>query len=117
MKVSSESTRDRILPVTRVLAAIIVPILLAAFIMLFLFPKQTGLLFAWPIKPTASAMMLGGTYMGGAYFFAEVFRARQWQTVKLGFLPVSIFAGILGIATALHWDKFTPGHIVKGKRC
>ncbi|MBN1248844.1 MAG: hypothetical protein JXC32_14380 [Anaerolineae bacterium] len=30
--------------------------------------------------------------------------------VRLGFLPVTAFAGIMGIATLLHWDKFTPGH-------
>lgn len=111
MSTASNHSPNQIITVTRPLAAIIVPILVAAFIMLFLFPNHTGLLFAWPIKPTMSAMMLGGTYLGGAYYFTAVFRAQQWHTVKLGFLPVSSFAGILGIATLLHWDKFTPGHI------
>ena len=98
-------------PITRPLAAVIVPILVAAFIMLFFFPNQTGQLFAWPIGPTMSAMMLGATYLGGAYFFSAVIFARRWHTVKLGFLPVASFAGILGISTILHWDKFTAGHI------
>lgn len=111
MSTTSNHSSNQIIPVTRLLAAIIVPILVAAFIMLFLFPNHTELLFAWPIKPTMSAMMLGGTYLGGAYYFTAVFRAQQWHTVKLGFLPVSCFAGILGISTLLHWDKFTPGHI------
>ncbi|HTP10707.1 MAG TPA: hypothetical protein VMP08_20780 [Anaerolineae bacterium] len=109
----SEKTpsHDRVLIVTRILAAIIVPILVAAFVMLFLFPDDTGRLFAWPIKPPMSAMMLGATYLGGAYFFARVVFARQWHTVKLGFLPVTAFAAVLGISTVLHWDRFTPGHI------
>jgi hypothetical protein len=93
------------------LAAIIVPFLVAAFIMLYLLPNDTGSLFAWPIKPPMSAMMLGATYLGGAYFFSRVVISRQWHAVRLGFLPVSTFAGILGIATLLHWDKFTHGHI------
>jgi hypothetical protein len=106
-----ESANDRVLVASRVLAAIIVPILVGAFIMLYLLPNDTGRLFAWPIKPPMSAMMLGATYLGGAYFFSRVAISRQWHTVRLGFLPVSTFAGILGVATLLHWDKFTHGHI------
>jgi hypothetical protein len=104
-------TQDRVLVASRVLAAVIVPILVAAFIMLYLFPNDTGRLFAWPIKPPMSAMMLGATYLGGAYFFTRVVFTRKWHTVRLGFLPVSTFAGILGISTIIHWDKFTHGHI------
>jgi hypothetical protein len=102
---------DRVLGVTRLLAAIIVPILAAAFIILYLFPNESGARFAWPIKPPLSAMLLGATYLGGAYFFTRVVIARQWHTVRLGLIPVSAFAGILGIATLLHWDKFTHGHL------
>jgi hypothetical protein len=108
---SMDETHDQVLVITRVLAAIIVPILLAAFIILYLFPNDTGRLFAWPVKPTMSAMLLGATYLGGAYFFTRVTFSRQWHMVRIGFLPVSTFAGILGIATILHWDKFSHGHI------
>jgi hypothetical protein len=111
IQTSLDAAPDRVLGVTRLLAAIIVPILLAAFIMLFLFPNDSGRLFAWPIKPPVSAMLLGATYLGGAYFFARVVFSRQWHTVRLGLIPVSVFAGMLGIATLLHWDKFTHGHI------
>jgi hypothetical protein len=110
-QVKSTPAGSQILPVTRGLAAIIVPILTAAFIMLFIFPNDSGLLFAWPIAPTMSAMMLGATYLGGAYFFTRVVLSREWHTIKLGLIPVSAFAGILGIATLLHWDRFTHGHI------
>ncbi|MDX1438138.1 MAG: hypothetical protein R3335_15105 [Anaerolineales bacterium] len=106
-----EVPADRVLVITRVLAAIIVPILLAAFFMLYLFPDRSGELFAWPIRPPMTAMMLGATYLGGVYFFARVIIAWQWHTVQLGFLPVSAFAGYMGIATILHWDKFTHGFI------
>jgi hypothetical protein len=108
---SLKSDHHQLLPITRLLATVIVPILVAAFIMLYLFPNDSGSLFAWPISPPMSAMMLGATYLGGAYFFTRVALAKNWQTVQLGFIPVSTFAGILGIATLLHWDKFTHGHI------
>lgn len=106
---SNHSQRDRVLIAARILAALIVPILLAAFIILYLFANDTDRLFAWPIKPSMSAMMLGATYLGGAYFFARVVSARQWHTVKLGFLPVTAFAGILGLTTALYWERFSHG--------
>ena len=102
---------DRVFLVTRLLAAIIVPILVIAFGMLYLLPGSSSELFAWPIRPAMTAMMLGAAYLGGAYFFARVIVAKQWHTTTLGILPVSAFAGFLGVATIIHWDKFTPGHI------
>jgi peptidoglycan/LPS O-acetylase OafA/YrhL len=96
---------------TRVVAAIIVPVLVAAFIMLYLLPDDTEGLFAWPVRPHMTAMMLGATYLGGAYFFTRVLTARRWHHVSLGFLPVAALCLILGAATALHWDRFTQGHV------
>ena len=102
---------DRVLTGTRWLAGVVTPVLVVAFFMLYLLPNNSGLLFAWPIKPTMSAMMLGATYLGGAYFFTRALLTRSWRSIRLGLLPVSAFAGILGIATVLHWDKFTHGHV------
>lgn len=104
-----ESRNDRVFPFTRVLAVLIVPILVVAFGMLYLLPARTGELFAWPIGPQMTAMMLGAAYLGGAYFFTRVALATGWHTVALGFIPVSAFAGYLGIATLgrLHsWPYF-----------
>jgi len=56
-------------------------------------------------------MMLAAAYMGGIYFFVQVARAREWHTIKVGFLPVTAFASFLGIATILHWDRFNHSHI------
>ena len=102
---------DRVLRVTRLLAIVVIPFLIVASIVLYFMPDRTGELFAWAIKPSMTAMMLGAAYMGGIYFFARVVLARQWHVVKAGFLPVTTFASLLGIATLLHWDKFTTGHI------
>jgi hypothetical protein len=95
------------MPATRLLAIVVVPFLIAASIILYLLPDRTGDLFAWPIKPSMTAMMLGAAYLGGIYFFTRAALARQWHTVKAGFLPVTAFASLLGVATILHWDRFS----------
>jgi hypothetical protein len=102
---------NQILLETRWIAALVIPFLVVAFVILFIFPYQTEMLFAWKIQPSMSAMMLGSAYAGGIYFFAGVLRSKQWHQVKVGFLPVIAFASLLGIATILHWDKFNHSHV------
>jgi hypothetical protein len=102
---------DRVLAYTRVLSLAIVPFLLLAFVVLYLFPGDTKRLFAWPIKPTMTSMVLASAYLGGAYFFIRVLFERRWNVVKTGFLSVALFASLLGVATILHWDKFNHHHV------
>ena len=102
---------DKVLAGTRWVAALVIPFLIVAFIILYGFPQQTGALFAWKIQPAMSAMMLAAAYMGGIYFFARVLLTKQWHKVKVGFLPVTIFASLLGLATILHWDRFNHSHV------
>ncbi len=102
---------DRTLPATRWVSGIIVPFLVAAFVILCLFSDHTQELFAWGIKPRMSAMMLGAAYIGGAYFFVRAAAGARWHWVKVGFLPVTTFATLMGIATILHWDRFNHGSI------
>lgn len=102
---------DRVLLSTRVLAAVIVPFLVLAFLVLVPWPSDTKRLFAWAIKPTMSAMVLGSVYLGGAYFFLRVVLARRWHTVAGGFLPVATFATLMGVTTILHWDRFLHHHV------
>ena len=102
---------DRILPETRAVAILVIPFLVAAFGILYLFPLQTERLFAWKLQPAMSAMMLGAAYAGGIYFFAGVLLSKHWHKIKTGFLPVTAFASLLGIATILHWGRFNHSHI------
>jgi hypothetical protein len=102
---------DRVLVRTRVLSAVIVPFLLAGFVLLYLFPGDTKRLFAWTINPTMTAMVLASAYLGGTYFFLRVVREPHWHVVKTGFLCVALFASLLGVATILHWDKFNHRHV------
>jgi hypothetical protein len=109
--VAPQSPQDRVLALTRAVSVSIVPFLVLAFFVLFPWPSDTTRLFAWAIKPTMSAMVLGSVYLGGAYFFLRAARATQWHTVAGGFLPVATFAGLMGITTILHWDRFTHAHV------
>jgi hypothetical protein len=102
---------DRVLRTTRVVSAVIVPFLVLAFVVLYGWPAETGRLFAWPIKPPLTALLLGSVYLGGAYFFVRAVRAGRWHTIKGGFPPVATFATLMGIATVLHWAKFTHSHV------
>jgi len=102
---------DAVLPLTRWLALVIIPFLVVAAALLYIWPNNTDQTFAWAIKPSMTAMMLAAAYMGGIVFFVQVLRARSWHSIKVGFLPVTAFAGLLGIATILHWDRFNHSHI------
>ena len=100
--------RDRVLPATKVLSAVIVPFLVAAFVLLYFWPApdDTARLFAWRIVPGFTAMVLGSVYLGGSYFFVRAIWANQWHRIAGGFLPIGSFATLMGVATLLHWDKF-----------
>lgn len=110
--VTHRSTRDdHVLRTTQVVSAVIIPFLVLAFVVLYGWPGDTARLFAWPIKPPLTALLLGSVYLGGAYFFARAFRTTRWHTIKAGFPPVATFATLMGIATILHWPKFTHSHV------
>lgn len=102
---------DRVLPATRALAWFIVPFLLVAFVVLFGYPDDTGRLFAWPIRPRMTPMVLGSVYLGGAYFFLRTATSKAWHRVQAGFVPVGTFATLMGVATGIHWDRFTHDHL------
>ncbi len=102
---------DRIFGATHWIATVIVPFLLAAFVILYLLPDDTERLFAWTIKPRMTPLIMGAGYIAGAYFFARVLTATCWHRVGLGFLPVTTFTIFRALATVLHWDRFHHGHV------
>ena len=108
---SGPRSSDHVDTYTRVLAAIILPFLAAAVVLLYLLPSQTEVTFAWTITPTLTAMFLASAYVGGIVFFVHVLRTPRWHRVKYGFPAVLVFATLLSIATFLHWDRFHFGHI------
>ena len=78
-------TDDRILGSTRVVAALIIPFLVAAFVILYLLPDSTDRLFAWMIMPRMSALLMGAGYASGIYFFTRVLRAQSSDHAVVSF--------------------------------
>jgi hypothetical protein len=101
---------DRILPITRVAAAVIVPFLLLAFLILYFYPDESGRRFAWQIQPRIQAMYIGAGYLGGGYLFTRAIFGRRWHRVAPGFLPVTAFTISMLLLTILHWSKFDLSH-------
>jgi hypothetical protein len=102
---------DRILLVTRVVAAVVMVILLFAWGVLFLLPSQTDHRFAWTIQPSMTALLMGAGYGSALYFFARVLTEDRWHRVTLGFLPTTVFTWMMLGATLLHWDRFHHGSL------
>jgi hypothetical protein len=74
---------DRVLTETRVLGAAIVPFLLVAFGLLYLFPDDTRHWFAWDVQPTITPLIMGAGYVAGAYFFVRVALETRWHRIQV----------------------------------
>lgn len=110
----SESTPtirdDRVLPLTRWVAWIIIPFLAAAALVLYGFPDRTTEFFAWTIRPEMTPVIMGAGYAVGVYFFYRVSTVDEWHTVAPVFLGITTFTWVMAIATVLHWENFNHGH-------
>jgi len=89
---------DRILLQTRLVLIVVVPFLLLAFLILFIFPDLSGERFAWAIKPHMTALFIGSGYLGGAYMFVFAIFGKRWHRIKAAFPPVTT------------WDRFDIKH-------
>ena len=101
---------DRIFPLTRWISAAVVPFLVLAFIILYLFPDESGRRFAWEIKPHMTAMYIGAGYLGGAYLFLHAIFGRHWHRIAAGFPAVTTFTISMLLITILHWNRFDLHH-------
>lgn len=102
---------DRIFPLTRIIAALVVPFLWLAFLILFFYPGTTGTRFAWTIKPEFTSVYLGAGYLGGSWLFLNAIFGKRWHRIQGGFLPVTTFTWFMLLATILHWDRFAHGNL------
>lgn len=102
---------DAILPLTRFVAAAVIPFLAAAFVILYVRPELTAAWFAWEIASPLTTALMGAGYLGGAYFFARLLgRDQRWHRFGNGFPAVAVFTAVMLAATLLHRDTFDPGH-------
>ena len=101
---------DRVLPLTRWVARVIVPFLAAAFVVLFGVPDRTTEFFAWTIRPEMTPIVMGAGYGAGVYFFYRVATGDRWHEVAPVFLGIATFTWAMAVATVLHWENFNHGH-------
>lgn len=100
---------DRVRPLTRIVALLLVPFLVAAFLILFFDNSPAGGLFARPVASPLTAAIMGAGYLAGAYFFVRVALERRWHRVAVGFPAVAVSAAVLGLVTLLYGDVLHPG--------
>lgn len=106
----SPSPSNRIYPLTRTVAGLVVPILVLAFLILYFYPDTSADRFAWGIKPHMMALYIGAGYLGGAYLFLRVLLGGPWHRVTHGFLPVITFTISMLLLTILHWNSYDIRH-------
>src|SRR5438132_3083003 len=108
---SSPTRDDRVLSSTRITSAVLVPVLVTAGVILYLFPDDTERLFAWPMRPRPTALVMGAGYFTGAYFFVRLAFASRWHRAGVPLPGVATFAALLALVSVLHWDEFNFGHV------
>jgi hypothetical protein len=102
---------DRILPITKIISAIIAPVLVLAVVLLYFLPGDTDRHWAWTIRPELTAMFMGAGYASGAYYFTRAVFGSSWRAVGVGLVPITGFTIFMLLATVLHWDRFDHGHV------
>ena len=102
---------DRLLAPTKWVSAAVIPVLVAAFVILYGLPERTERLWGWMVCPSMSALVMGGGYLSGAYLFLRVVRSREWHRVGTGFLATTVFSSILLVTTVVHWSRFNHDHV------
>lgn len=108
---SAVSRDDCVEPTTRAVALVVAVAVFLGFGVLYVYTERIPELWAWPVKPPTTALLMGSGYLAGCYFFVRVLFARRWHEVSLGFVPVTVFASAMLVATLLHWDRFQHAHI------
>ena len=101
---------DHILLQTRLVLIVVVPVLILAFLILYVFPDQYGDRFAWKIQPHMTSLLIGSGYLGGAYMFVFAIFGHRFHRVNAAFPPVTSFTIAMLLATFLHWDRFDITH-------
>ena len=101
---------DRILFQTRLVLILVVPVLILAFLVLYVFPDQYGDRFSWKIQPHMTSLLMGSGYLAGAYMFVIAIFGRKWHRVAAAFPSVTSFTMIMLLTTILHWGRFDINH-------
>jgi hypothetical protein len=88
------------------LFGIVLPLLIIAGLVLYIFSEQTETYFAWTLALPFSAAYLGAGYWSSIFHAFTGTHARAWAYVRMS-MPFALTATILlAVTTFLHLDKF-----------
>ncbi len=91
------------------LFGLVLPLLIIAGLVLYIFPEQTETYFAWTLALPFTAAYLGAGYWSSIFHAFTGTRARAWPYVRMS-MPFALAATILlATTTFLHLDKFHLG--------
>ncbi|HEX9115974.1 MAG TPA: hypothetical protein VGA61_07895 [Anaerolineae bacterium] len=107
----SNAGDDGIRPLTLIVAWILAPFLVLAFLVLYFFPDNGVTLngrplWAWLVYPAMAPLIMGAGYLSGAYFFIRLILGGRWHWFTHGFPAITVFTWDMGLATVLHWAPF-----------
>jgi hypothetical protein len=101
---------DRLLPITRVLSIVFVPVLCLACLILYATPTRTDDFWAWTIRPDMTPVVMGAGYLAGASVFAAGLYFAQWHRLTWAVVGTVVFSVMMITATFMHWDRFNHDH-------
>lgn len=81
-------------------------LLLLAGVSTFVFAGRTDDLFAWTIQPPLTAAFMGAGYWATVALVVLAARAPTWEYARIAFPSTIVFAVLVLVATALHFDRF-----------
>src|SRR3954452_11027489 len=103
----SPATSDRLLPVSRAGVALLFALAVANGLFLYLAPARAATDYAWSIKPSTSAALLGAGYLAGTLATALVmWGTSRWRSLRILPLPLVVLSVTLLAATLIHADRF-----------
>lgn len=102
---------DRIPVPVRALIVVVAAILAVAGLLLTVWPGKTEALWAWPMEPELTSLAVGGGYLAGAVLFVRAAFESRWHRVALVFPVATVLTVGLLLATLLHWEAFSHGHV------
>jgi hypothetical protein len=76
--------------------------LAAFFVLWFWILPQTGIYFAWPVRPELTAMFLGAGFILRSYFGYHLWHDKYWYSVRWSMYGDFAFLGVLFITTWWH---------------
>ena len=79
---------------------------LIAGLLLFAGATRTDDYFSWTIAPAQTAAFLGAAYWSAAVLFSWAAAQRDWESLRIAFVPELTVALLLLIATFAHVEKF-----------